>query len=206
VGQAPRRPRCRSSTAAVASDEPTPDEIDALCRATLGALSPNGPADAYEYVALNSELTGVTEINRAHTIDDSATGDVTLVVASASGTVSGPSLTAVQDAVEIWATPNCVTPTVISATPVPQAVTYTCAGENIPAGFNETVEGLHGVLFAAIQIGGVVARSAIIATIHVALVSLGATDLIITLTVPAADSDLAETEVVVLDIVTGTEV
>src|SRR6185295_11350770 len=48
-----------SSTAALGSDAQSPQGIVTQCLATLGALSPAGPFDAYEYVARNSELTGI---------------------------------------------------------------------------------------------------------------------------------------------------
>jgi len=98
----------------LANDAATDEEIREQCRDSLGALSPNGPADAYEYVAKNSDLTGVSGINRAKA-KGSATGAVTVTVASQTGTVPAPTLALIQDAIERWATPLCVNPIVVSA-------------------------------------------------------------------------------------------
>src|SRR5690606_21310682 len=81
-----------SSTAAVGTDEPDPETIREQCRATTGALSPNGPPDAYEFVVRESSLTGVTEITRAKATGDSDTGTGDVIVASASGAVSSGSV------------------------------------------------------------------------------------------------------------------
>jgi hypothetical protein len=114
-----------NAAAAVGVDAQDPQTTVSQCRDSLGALSPNGPAAAYTYVALNSALTGTTDITQARTYPDSSTGDVTLYVAGSSGPVSGDDVAAVQAAINEWATPLCITPTVISATAVTIAVTYT---------------------------------------------------------------------------------
>lgn len=124
-----------SSTASIGQDEQSEADIKTQCRSTLGALSPNGPRDAFEYVARNPDLTGVVEVTRARSTNDSTTGAVTVYIASASGAVSGPSITAVQAAEEQWATPLCLTPTVVSATAVPVNITANVLGTDIPGDF-----------------------------------------------------------------------
>lgn len=103
-----------SSTVGLANDEESDDELKTRCRASLGALSPNGPADAYEFVALSSEITGNTSINRARAFG-STTGAVSVIVASQSGAADGAAVTAVQTAVLRWATPLGSNPTTVSA-------------------------------------------------------------------------------------------
>lgn len=110
--------------AAVGIDTWSDETVRQQCRNFLGSLSPNGPAAAYSFVALNSTLTGISTISRVRVYDDSDTGDVTVYVAGPSGAVSSPDVAAVQAAVEQWATPLCITPTVISANAVTVNVTY----------------------------------------------------------------------------------
>jgi hypothetical protein len=191
-----------SSSASYASDELTPDEIGTLCSATLGALSPNGPPDAFEYVCLNPELTGTTEVTRAYSYGTSSSGRVQVYVASATGSVSVGGLQACQDAVEEWATPLCALPTVLSAVPYAVAVTCTIAGVAIPADFAERIEGEIETYFASLPIHGTVARSAILAAIHRAVPAVD----IATLITPAADVALGVAEVATLGTVTVTEI
>ncbi len=103
-----------SSEVGLANDEQSDESLRDQCRASLGALSPNGPADAYEYVALNSTLTGNTSVNRARAFP-STTGSVSLVIASPSGAADAAAIEAVQTAVLRWATPLTVSVETISA-------------------------------------------------------------------------------------------
>lgn len=181
-----------TSSAAVAVDEQSDEALREQCRSTLGALSPDGPPDAYEYVVRNPALTGVTEITRASTDHDSTTGEVTVFVGSPSGTVSGASITAAQDAIEIWATPLCVTPTVQNVTPVQIHVTATITGSDIPAGADDLIEAALGVLFSSVNPdGATVARSRIDKLIHDTIPQVVS----VTITVPAADITLVIGEV-----------
>lgn len=191
-----------TSTAAVAVDEPSDEAIKEQCRATRGALSPNGPADAYEYVARNAELTGVIDVTRARSIDDDAEGNVVVYVASAAGAVATESVDAVQVAIEQWATPLTITPTVVNASGVAFDVEADVTAEDIPAGADDAIEAALGDLFAAVDIGGTLAQSAIIAAIHNTLVGLGATDVVVELTLPASTTVLDEGQVPILGDVT----
>jgi len=191
-----------SSDPVVGIDEPSPKAIEVLCLATLGALSPNGPPDAYEYVCTNAALTGVTEINRATALGDDETGEVTIYVASAAGAVTSGSVAAAQAAVLIWATPLCIRPTVISATAETVDVTAQIVGDNIPSTFLSDIEGALETLFLDLPIGGTVYRSRIIAAIHEAVPSAVS----VVLLAPALDVTLAATEVPVVGTVIVTEV
>jgi uncharacterized phage protein gp47/JayE len=116
---------CTNPTAAVGTDTWSDATIRAQCRASLGSLSPNGPASAYSYVALNSNLTGQTGVTRCNVYPDSTTGDVTIYIAGPSGSVDSGVVSALQSAIQMYATPLCITPTVVSATAVTINVTYT---------------------------------------------------------------------------------
>lgn len=141
-----------SSTASIGQDEQSDPDLKLQCASTLGALSPNGPADAYEFVARNALLTGVTEVTRAKATQDGTTGDVTVFVASASGSVSGPSVAAVQAAEEQWATPLCITPTVVSSSAVAVNVAAQFAGADIPIDFAASAAAALAALFKSLPI------------------------------------------------------
>lgn len=161
-----------SSTAGLASDAATDEEIRDQCRESLGSLSPNGPPDAYTYVAKNAELTGQTGINRAAAVG-SATGAVTVTVASTAGAVSAPALAAIQSAIDRWSTPLCVAPTVVSATTktvngawtVSRAPALTLTSAEISSAIHSAID----TLFSNTRIGGdngKVAASLIEQTVH----------------------------------------
>jgi uncharacterized phage protein gp47/JayE len=194
------------STVAVGQDAQSEESIRTQCLATLGALSPNGPADAYEYVCRNSDLTGTTEVTRASSSGETTNGTVAVYVAGASGAVSGDAADACQDAAEAWATPLCITPTVASASGVSIDVTATVSGGNVPATIEDLVESALAAMLAEIDIGGLVALSAIYSVIHGVLVDNDVTSPTVTLTVPASDTSLADGEVATIGTVSVTEV
>lgn len=191
-----------SSTSGFGADEPTPDEIATMCKATLGALSPNGPPDAYEYVCLNAELTGTAEIKRAYSAGDSTTGLARTYVASASGGVSPESLALCQNAVERWSTPLCITPEIASATPVQVPLTAQIQGDSIPPDFQSLIAAEYAKYLASLPIEGTVARSAILAAIHRAVPQVTTA----TLVLPAADFTPATGQVAAPGTVLVTEV
>lgn len=116
---------CANATAAIGLDEQDEATTRQQCRDKLDSLSPNGAKGAYTYVARNAKLTGTNAVTRARDQNTSDTGDVTIYVAGPSGVVAGPDVALVQTAIATWATPLCVTPTVLSAAAIPVAVTYT---------------------------------------------------------------------------------
>ncbi len=141
-----------SSTASIGQDEQSEDSIKTQCASTLGALSPNGPADAYEYVCRNPDLTGTLEITRARSVDDSDTGDVTVFLASASGPVSSDGVTAAQNACEQWATPLCITPTAQSSSTLVVNVAAVMLGD-LPSNFAALATAAMQTLFPSLDIG-----------------------------------------------------
>lgn len=194
------------STAAVGIDEQSDESLEAECLDSLGSISVNGPPDAYKAVVKNEDLTGVTDITRAWTSEDASDGTVTVWVAGPSGPVAAASVTAAQTAVETWATPATITPTVTNSTAAPQTVAYTVSGDDIPGTAEADISALVAALFAAIDIGGLVAQSALISLAHEYLVDAGATSVTVTLTSPSADVDLANGAVPTVSSVTVTEV
>lgn len=192
-----------TSGAAPAGDAESDEALKQRCLDTLGALSPNGAADAYRYVALNPELTARPEVTRAQVVDDSTSGIVLVYIASAAGLVSGSVVTDVQAAIEKWCTPLCILPQVQSATASYIDVTATVLGSSLPAGFAATIELAIGSYLAALDVGETVYKSKLIQVIHDALPAGVISS--VTLTVPAADTTLAAGFVAVPDDVTITE-
>jgi uncharacterized phage protein gp47/JayE len=149
---------CSNATAAVGLDEEDDESLRGRCRDKLGALSPNGPADAYSYVARATELTGTAGVTRVRTYGDSDTGDVLVYLAGPSGPVSTDDRDAVEAAILEWATPLCITPTVASATGVTVPVTYSlwiyATDGRTSAEIEEAAEAALEALFAGLPIGG----------------------------------------------------
>lgn len=104
-------------------DAESDEDLRQRCRDRLGALSPNGPADAYRYVALTPELNGGANVNRCLVKEASGDATLTIVVAAPDGAPTGGDVTLVQAAIDAYATPDSVTATVFAA--IEQALTYT---------------------------------------------------------------------------------
>lgn len=117
--------------ALVGTDEDTDPELREKCLAKTGTLSPNGPSDAYRFVALEAEKDDGTPagVTRVTTVPDGE-GNVTVYVANASGPVTGSigdtstDLGAVDEAVQTQVVPLAVTATTVSAVAFTQPVTY----------------------------------------------------------------------------------
>lgn len=191
-----------SSTAATATDGQSDDELQDDCEDTLGALSPNGPADAYNSVVRNSELTGVTEITRSASSEDTADGTVTVYVAGPSGAVSGAAVTAAQAAVRIWAEPLTITATVQSVSEAPRALTATISGDDIPADFEAQIESAFAAYLVTLPIGGFLAVSRLEKLIHDTIPQVETA----TITDPSGDVDIPPGVVATAGTVTITEV
>ena len=117
---------CSNAAAVVGVDRETDDALKDRARDSLGALSPNGPKTAYDYVAksaLRSDGTPVA-INRTRF---TASGNVVSgVVASPTGAPTGADVTDVDDAIQTQCVPLGVTcNTVTGATAITVPITYT---------------------------------------------------------------------------------
>lgn len=200
-------------TAAVGIDEEAPDAVAVRCRAAPASVSPNGPRDAYVYVALKPELTGTTAVTRARSFGDSNTGIVTVYLAGPSGAISSADRALVETAILKYATPLCITPVVLSAVnlviaPTYQLWLYSSVGKTTQE-VKDAVEEALQEMFLARPIGGDVIgsdpgrvyHSMIESTIrgvfpdHCFRVSL---------TTPAGDTDLLASNVAVLGAITAT--
>lgn len=116
---------CLNAAAAIGLDQESDPALRQRCRDKLGSLSPNGPADAYAYVAKTPNLSGTVNVTRARVYPTSSTGDVLMYVGGPSGAVGAPDVALVEAAVVKLAAPLTITPTVQSANNVPVSITYT---------------------------------------------------------------------------------
>ncbi len=204
---------CTNAAAAIGIDEPDPDTIVLQCRDKLGSLSPDGPAAAYSYVARNSVLTGTSGITRARVFDASDTGDVTIYLAGPAGGVSGADRTKAETAILKWATPLCITPTVLAASNVAVAVTYTLW---IYKSCNKTADEVKAAVLKALQtmiatraIGGDIVPPATDGKLYKTLIESTirgtfAQAFRVSVSVPSGDTALTHDQVATLGTVTGT--
>lgn len=128
---------CSNASAVVGFDKESDPSIRLRCRLQIASVSPNGPADAYDYVARSFDLNGGVAGVRTHGVFDSDTGEVLLYVAGPSGALSGPDVALIQAAIDRLAVPTGFDCTVISATNVVlnvAATAYIYASLNLTSG------------------------------------------------------------------------
>lgn len=206
---------CTNLTAAVGVDEESDAALKARAKAKLAALSPNGPADAYAYVATTPDLVNGQQITRVRVLSDSTNGDVTIYIAGASGAVAGGVVTDVQDGIDTWANPHNNEPTVSSAVNETIAITYALwVYESISESAESLEERIELALAAAMKerpIGGDVLDGDPTGNIYVGWIEsviLGEVGrekaFRVSVTTPATDVALAINDVPILGTVTPT--
>ncbi|MCL2777713.1 MAG: baseplate J/gp47 family protein [Polyangiaceae bacterium] len=114
---------CSNPTAAIGLDEQDEATTVQQCLDSLGPLSPDGPREAYAFVARTPKLTGTRAVTRARVYPDSDTGDVLMYIAGPSA-VSEADRKLVEEAIVRWCTPLTITPTVLIAPNVVIPVSY----------------------------------------------------------------------------------
>lgn len=211
-----------TNPAAFVGTDPESDQaLRERCYAKTGTLSPNGPADAYRYLALSAVKDDGTPANvtRVTTIPDGS-GNVDVYLASASGAVTGTvgdtatDLGAADEAIQTLAVPLAVTATVASATPLSIDVTYEAWVKSTigvtDTELADTIELALTEYLATARIGGFlktgepgrVYRDALEGVIAAAI---GRAHLIdVEVTVPAGDVAVAITEAPIVGTVTQT--
>ncbi len=97
-------------------DDEAPEALRTRDLDALGALSPNGAAGAYEYVAKTPALNGGVAVNRTRVIPPTGDGTVRIILAGPVGPVSAPDVALVQAAFDEQCTPEVVTAIAESAT------------------------------------------------------------------------------------------
>lgn len=197
---------CTNAAALVGRDEETDEELRIRCRARTGALSPNGPRDAYAYIA-QTTLTADDEpigVTRVRTVAD-GDGAVDVYLASDSGAVTAPNVALIQTAINEMAEPLAVTATAISATNKTISVTYEAwVRDTIGLTVDQietAVEAALDEFFAATPIGGDIITGeatgrVYLSAIEGAIAQAIGDDLVrLEVTVPAGDTDIAISEV-----------
>ncbi len=204
---------CTNPTAAIGIDKQDDATTRQQCRDKLGSLSPDGPREAYSYVARNSELTGTNAVTRVRVYSDSDTGDVVVYLAGPGGGVAEPDRALVEAAIIKWATPLCITPTVLAAGDVTVPVTYTLwlyqSANKTTAEVQADVQAALEDLFSGHIIGGDVIPPATTGALYKSLIESTIRGVYpevfrVSVSVPTSDVDLLNNEVAVLGTVTGT--
>lgn len=205
---------CSNAAAAVALDVEEDEPLRVRCRNSLGALSPNGPAAAYVYVATTPALSLAANVTRARAYGDSVTGHPLLVLAGPSGAVTSDDRSAVELAIVTYAMPLCITPEVVSASNVSIPVTYslwiyTSVGKT-EAEIEAAIETALHALFVARPVGGDIIAPASTGKIYRAMILAKIQAVYpsytfqLTVSAPSGDTALANDEVAILGSVTPT--
>jgi uncharacterized phage protein gp47/JayE len=154
-----------NSAALVGFDEEDDGTLRIRCKERLGALSPNGPPDAYAYIAkLAVRSDGVPAgVNRVSLLNDGV-GNVTVYVAKPNASVTGTignlatDLGAVSDAIQRQAVPQGITANVLSATKTFISMSYDVflydTVSATDAEITTAIEAAVTALLAATPIGG----------------------------------------------------
>jgi hypothetical protein len=122
---------CSNANPVIGSDTEGDAQLRIRCTEKLGSLSPNGPADAYRYIARSARRAdgsaiGVTRVRSLPT----GNGNVSVYVAGPTGTVTGTvgdlstDLGAIDDQLQKQCVPLCVTCTTNSTTTVTVDLAY----------------------------------------------------------------------------------
>lgn len=141
----------------IGTDKETTLALVTRCRSKLGAFSPNGPKDAYNYVATTPAYTpGLSApITRTRTVN--ASGTLSVYLAAAAGPPTAGDVVIVQSAIDTYAEPWGATATAVAGTGVTQAVTYQSwiQGSNLTAAQIEALQSAAlAAYFAALDFAG----------------------------------------------------
>lgn len=161
-----------SNEAAFGVDGQSDPSLREACRASTAALSPDGPADAYRYIATKASVTGASTANKAAVGADNAAGLVTVYVSNLADNTSSEDLDLVEDALRRLVLPLTVEVEVVGA----EQSDFTIIGELVVAPGPYSAETLDADAEAAVSaffltkaIGSTVHPSEIIGAIHSAV-------------------------------------
>lgn len=205
-------------TSMVGNDEETNQALLIRCQAKLGSLSPNGPSQAYFFIATSTQTPSGIFINRVNVTSSTVTGVVTVYLANANGVPSGPDISAINAAIQAQVVPLGVTATVQAASSVSVSVTAnvwvpTAAGLTSLQIQNAAGAAL-ATYFANLPIGGILDNNSgifvlpvneITATIYDAIVKPApgfSSRISVITTIPTGDTVLTPSQVATLSTVT----
>jgi phage-related baseplate assembly protein len=205
-----------NADAVVGLDAELDAALVARCNAKTGILSPNGPADAYAYLALaatddDGTPIGVTRVRTVPLGD----GVLDVYVADATGEIAdSDDLDAIDELIQTRAVPLGITANVLSATPITVPVTYELwirATSITDAAIREAVEEALTAFMASQPIGGIEippdSGKVYVSAIETVIGAVRLADVVkIEVTAPAADVGLATGEAPALGTVTCTAI
>lgn len=210
---------CTNSGSVIGSDAESNAAYYQRCLVKLGALSPNGPAEAYDFVSKSILDSTQRFYNAALTQPITKTVQITSpavvqnYVANAAGAPSGPDVAIVDAAIQRWAVPLGTTATNSAAANHTIGIGYTVY---VPTSLGYTAPQVEtaisdalAVYFETIPIGGltdaaphIVPWSALLSIIRTAIPGITS----VTLASPSADVTILDTEVAVLGTISPTVV
>lgn len=212
---------CTNAAALIGRDVETDLALRSRCLEKVGTLSPNGPRDAYSFVARSAVRADGTAIGvtRVRTVADGS-GGVTVYVATATGGVTGTQGNPATDlgaiAAAIWESvePLAVTATISSAVATSVPVTYELwVSDTIGLTADQIETAIEAALLSFIAthpIGGYWLAGEVVGRVYQSAIetAIGAAvagrQVRIEVTIPAADVDLAENAAPVLGAINGT--
>lgn len=204
---------CSNAVGAIGIDAQDDATTRQQCRDKLGSLSPNGPRDAYSYVARNAALSGTSNVTRVRVFGVSTTGAVTVYLAGPAGAVVEADRALVDAAIQKWAAPFCITPTVLAAASVVVPVTYQLwiykSCNKTAAQIAADIQAALQAMFAARAIGGDIIPPATTGAIYASMIESTIRAVYpqafrCVVTMPAGDTALTNSQVATLGTVTPT--
>jgi len=204
---------CTNALVLVGSDQETDSNLRLRCLGALGALSPNGPADAYSYFARSAVRADGTAIGVTRVaVTKDGFGNVSVYMATPSTGVAAPDLVVIGNLFKAEAEPQGVTSSALSATPLSQAITYSVwLYDDAPltvAEFTAAVAVALTAFFSAQPIGGNIADSGgkIYAEVIKCVIQDVAPDHVyrVVLATPAGDVTVSGTDAPVVGTITQT--
>jgi hypothetical protein len=212
-----------NAAAFVGTDDMADDALGALALAKLGSLSPNGPANAYLYIALTDPTTvpvlvanGLTTltsvpITRVGVVAD-GNGGVSVYLANAAGPASAPDVAIVNARIQAAVTPLGIKATCFAANQVTIAVSYSAwlKGSGLTnAGAISAFAAKLVAYFGSIPLGGVIlppATSGVVSPNAIEGMLFAASPGVVkaVVTLPGVDVALTADQVPVLGAVTPT--
>lgn len=151
---------CTNPLSVLGTDQELTPALVTRARAKLGALSPNGAKDAYNYIATTPEFSATsTPITRTRTVLNPTTGALSVYLATAAGAASGPDVAIVQAAIDDNVEPWGATVTAYAATPSVVDITYEAwilNSQLTTAAIEEAIETALAEFFSTLDLGGYV--------------------------------------------------
>ena len=203
---------CTNALSIIGTDKETTPALVARARLKLGSFSPNGPKDAYNYVAITPEFSATSvPVTRTRVVLNTATGEISLYLATAAGAPSGPDVAIVQASIDQNVEPWGVTATAVPATPLVVAITYQAWVQGTQLTMAQIATLIENALiawFATLAIGGYVIppdAGAVYPDVLEQVIGNATTGILrVAVTIPAATVVVASNEVAQLGAITST--